>query len=239
MPHPDLLRAMPLLRALPEEALVGLPLTRIERQAGEAFFQQGDPGDSAWGVITGRVKIVKQSPRGRDVILEVVGAGEVFAAIAVLRGVPMPATAVALEAAACVRIPGPAFKETVSRHPDVSAKLLETVSRRLLDANLARLGLATEPVEVRLARSLVRMAGKFGVKRSGDNGAIVFTQAFTRQNLADLSGTTVETSIRIMSRWTRDGLVKSDASRLTILRPELLEQIAQGGDLCDGCHGCD
>lgn len=237
MSHPDLLfRAMPLLRALPAETLASLPVARVERQAGEAFFQQGDPGDSAWGVVTGRVKIVKQSPRGRDVILEVVGPGEVFAAIAVLRGVPMPATAVALEAAACVRIPGPAFKEAVTSHPEVSAKLLETVSKRLLDANASRLGLATEPVEVRLARSLIRMAGKFGVRRTGE---IVFTQAFTRQNLADLSGTTVETSIRIMSRWTRDGLVRSDASRLTILRPQVLEQIAQGGEMCEGCGGCD
>lgn len=224
MPHPDLLRALPVLRALPPSELARLPLQRVDREAGELFFSQGDPGDSAWGVITGRVKIVKQSARGRELILEVVGGGELFAAIAVLRGIPMPATAVALEPTACVRLEGAPFRELIGRHPELAIRILETISRRLLEANTARLGLATESVEVRLARSLLRMADKFGTRRSGE---IVFSQSFTRQNLADLAGTTVETTIRTMSRWTRDGLVRSDASRLTILLPEALALLAE------------
>lgn len=224
----DLFRAIPFLRQVPEEELATLNAQRVEREGGEVFFNQGDPGDAVYGVLTGRVKITKQSARGREVILEVVGPGEVFAAIAALRGIPMPATAVALEPTACVRVNGAAFKTIVDRRPDLASRMLETISRRLLEANTARLDLATEPVEARLARALLRLADKFGARR---NDEIVFTQAFTRQNLADLAGTTVETAIRTISRWTKDGIVRSDGGRLTILQPTELRRLveSQGG----------
>lgn len=225
--HPDLYRAFPFLRAVPEEELEPLDPQRIERSAGERFFVQGDPSDAAWGVITGRVKITKQSPKGREIILEVVGVGEVFAAVAVLRGIPLPATAIALEPTACLRVDGQKFRKVLERHPQVVTRILDTVSKRLLEAHSARLGLATEPVEVRLARSLLRLAGKFGVRRGKET---VFSQTVTRQNLADLSGTTVETAIRTMSRWTRDGIVRSDGGRLSIVRPDELRKLAELAD---------
>lgn len=219
----DLLRAFPFLRQISEEELATLRPERVERACAAAFFQQGDPGDAVYGVLTGRVKIAKQSARGRDVILEIVGPGEVFAAVAVMRRIPMPASAIALEATACIRVDGPAFKSIIDNRPDLASRVLEMVSRRLLEANASRLDLATEPVETRLARALLRLGVKFGSRRNG--GEVVFTQAFTRQNLADIAGTTVETAIRTLSRWSKDEIVRSDGGRLTILRPDELQRL--------------
>lgn len=221
--HQELFRAFPFLRNIPVEELERLKPERVEAPAGTDLFRQGDPGDSAWGVLTGRIKIVKMGSRGREVILEVIGPGELFAAIAVLRRIPMPASAVTLDTSACIKVKGPPFREVVEARPKLASRILETISRRLLEANTARLDLATEPVEARLARALLQLGGKFGAQR--ECGEVVFTQGFTRQNLADLAGTTVETTIRTISRWNREEIVASAGGRLVILQPQVLQEL--------------
>lgn len=219
----DLLRAFPFLRSVPAEEVEGVVASRVERRAGSSFFTQGDPGDAVYGILTGRVKIAKQSPGGRELILDVLGVGEPVGAIAVVRSIPMPASAVALEDAAMLRLSGEIFMGLMGRHPMVMMRFLEAISKRLVDANSARLGLATDHVETRLARALLRMAERFGANRGGE---VVFSQSFTRQNLAELAGTTVETAIRVMSRWSKGGILRSQQSRITVAQPEELRRIA-------------
>lgn len=219
----ELLRSMTVLRGVPSEELEALPVERIECGEGARLFSQGDPGDAVYGIVTGRVRIAKHARDGRELCLEVLGPGDIIAAVAVIRRCPMPASAVALERTACLRMPGDAFQRLRERHPVVAQRLLDVLSRRLVEAGCSRLCLATEPVEVRLAASLMRLADRFGAARGGE---LVFSQRFTRQNLADLAGTTVESAIRVMSRWTRDGLIHSHAGRITILQPEVMRRLA-------------
>ncbi len=219
-----LLRAFPFLRSVDPADLERLHATRVEREAGEPFFLQGDPGDAVYGVFTGRVKIAKQSPAGRELILDVLGPGEPIAVIPVVRKLPMPASAIAVEPAACLRIAGPLFLEVMGKQPQVIFRLLEAVSQRLMEANASRLTLATDAVEARLARALLRMAEKFGASRGGE---MIFSQRFTRQSLAELAGTTVESTIRVMSRWTKSGIVRTQSGRITVLEPERLQRLAE------------
>ena len=223
----QLRRAFPFLRGLAPAELERLNATRVERGAGEPFFLQGDPGDAVYGVLTGRVKIAKQSPAGRELILDVLGTGEPIAVIPVVRKLAMPATAIAVEATACVRIAGPVFLDVMSHHPLVILRVLEAVSQRLVEANASRLTLATDAVEARLARALLRMGEKFGADHAGE---MVFTQRFTRQSLAELAGTTVESTIRVMSRWTRDGIVRTQSGRITVVEPNRLQRLAEEPD---------
>lgn len=95
---------------------------------------------------------------------------------------------------------------------------------RLLDAGTSRLRLATSPVESRLAAALLRMADKFGEAHGGE---ILIRRTFTRQNLADLAGTTVETTIRIMGRWTSDRWIDTVAGQIRIRSPEELRHLAE------------
>jgi CRP-like cAMP-binding protein len=224
MEREQLLRAFPYLRSVDPDDAGRLQATRVERAAGEPFFLQGDPGDAVYGVLTGRVKIAKQSPTGRELILDVLGTGEPISVIPVVRRLPMPASAIAVEPAACLRIAGPVFLEVMGKHPQVILRVLEAVSQRLMEANASRLTLATDPVEARLAGALLRMGEKFGVSHAGET---VFTQRFTRQSLAELAGTTVESTIRVMSRWTRDGLVRTQNGRITVVDPARLQQLAE------------
>lgn len=218
------LRAMPILRAVPVEELAALPTERVERGAERLFFAQGSPADAAWGILTGRVRIVKSGRGGKAFCLDVLGPGDLVGVVALIRKVPMPAAAIAVEPTACLRIPEKEFRELLERHPQVGVRILEAMSRRLLAAGDSRLSLATDEVEVRVARALLRMAEKFGAER---NGEVVFSQTITRQNIADLAGTTVESTIRVMSRWTKSGLVRAVDSRITIARPDEIAKLAE------------
>ncbi len=222
-PTLELLRGMPLLRAVPATDLAELQVTRVERERGGSFFHQGDPGDAVYGIVTGRVRVVKQSPNGREVCLELLGTGDLIAALAVMRQIPFPASGVAAEDSLCVRVSADAFRRLVQRHPWLTTRILEVVSQRLLDASDSRLSLATEPVETRLAQVLLKLAEKYAVLQ-GDS--LIFAASLTRQQLADLAGTTVESTIRVMSRWTRDGLLRSCASRITVTDPSALRRLA-------------
>ena len=219
----ELVRAFPVLRAVPWEELAALPCERVERQAGEYFFEQDSPGDAAWGILTGRVSILKRAAGGRELCLEVLGPGDLVGAVAVMRRQKMPAAALALDDAACLRIPSGPFMQLLERHPQVPMRLLDLVSRRLMEAGRSRLELATEEVEARLARALLRLADKFGAQRGEE---IVFSQSFTRQNLADLAGTTVESAIRVLSRWTKAGFVRTSDGRIVVQDVDALAQRA-------------
>lgn len=223
----QLLRGYPLLRGIAADELRALGACAVTRRTGEAFFRQGDPDDHSYGVVSGRVRIVKQSAEGREFILDVLGEGELVGTVAVIRRTVMPASAVALEPTVACRIPGDPFRALVARQEGLSQRLLGELSRRLLDANQSRLNLATQPVEVRLARVLLRLARRFGHEQED---AIVFNREFTRRNLADLAGTTVESAIRTVSRWTKQGLLRSEASRITVIDPEALRRIASDED---------
>jgi len=221
----EIQQAFPLLRSLSEQELAGAPTRRVERAAGERFFDQGDPGDAVYGVVTGRVLISKQTPGGRELALDVFGPGGLISAVAVIRGIPMPASAVALEPTLCLHMDGEWFKKVMRANPGISALIMDEMMNRLIEAGNARLNLAANSVEVRLAVAMLRMAEKFGVPQ---NGEVWVGRTFTRQNLADLAGTTVETAIRVMSRWTRDGWIESHDSRIQIRQPAELARIAKG-----------
>lgn len=209
----EVLRAYPSFKPVPREDLLALGATRLERARGERFFQQDDPADAVYGIVSGRIRVVKQSPNGREVCLELLSVGELVAALAVLRNIPLPASGIAAEPTAVLRIPAERFRWLIQRHPWLSTRILDVVTQRLLDASESRLSLATEPVETRLAQTLLRLADKYAEERGEQ---LVFATSLTRQQLADLAGTTVETTIRILSKWTRMGMITSCSSRITV-----------------------
>lgn len=220
----ELLRNFPLLDALDEGEIQAAGLAIVERDGGEYFFRQGDPGEAVYGLVSGRLQVSKQSLDGKDFVLDVFGPGELVAAVAVLQGIPMPASAKALEPSVCLRIDGTWFRDVTRRHPHLAMRTLDVMMSRLLESGTSRLRLATASAEARLAAVLLRMAEKFGEERDGE---ILLRRTFTRQNLADMAGTTVETTIRIMSRWTRERWIDTEAGRIRIRNPAELRHLAE------------
>lgn len=190
---------------------------------GQLLFAEGDPPEHLFNVALGRVKIVKMLPGGREMILELLGAGDPVGAIAVYEERPYPASAVALEDVTCVLVRRGALFALLESCPTLARGLLAGLSMRLVQLT-QRLGeVAGGRVEARFAQLFLKLADRLGQPRA--QGTFV-PLPLSRQDLADLTGTTIETSIRIMSRWGKDELVHTDRSGFLIPARAKLEQLA-------------
>ena len=167
------------------------------------------------------MKIVKAAP-DRDLILEILGPGEPVGAVAVFEQRPFPATAVALEPSGTISIPEREFFRLVEKRPEITRRLLAGLTMRLMALN-RRLADMTGSVEYRAARLFSTLAERAGQKR---DGGVWIPMHLSRQEIADLVGTTIETAIRIMSRWQKDGLVETEKDGFLILRPDALRALA-------------
>lgn len=218
------LPASPIFHGLSEHDLAPLvPHVRVvEFSRGAVVFAEGDPADRLYFVAAGRVKVCRVSPGGDERILCVFGAGDPLGAVAVYEGKPFPATAVALEASTCLAIERIAFFALLERSPTLVRGLLLGLTRRLVELT-GRLGdLTGGRVEQRVARVFVKLANEVG--RPGSDG-IVIPMRLTRQELADLTGTTVETAIRIMSRWGKQRILRTEPTGFVVLDAEALGRI--------------
>lgn len=221
------LRSNPVFATLPSneiEALAGA--SREDAYAAREYvFLEGDRAQWLCVVASGRVKIVKHSSAGRDVVLEILGPGEIFGGVAVIEKRPYPAAAQALEPTAVLKIPADALIAASERHPVVIKELALMIGRRLRDAHDSVKSLSVDPVEARLAAALYRLAERDGTRTKA---GLILPFHLTRQNLADMTGTTVETAIRVVSRWLKAGLVSADGGRLLIVDTAALADIAAG-----------
>jgi CRP/FNR family transcriptional regulator len=213
--------AIPILATLTAENRAALsPLCELRAyEKGEALFEEGQPAGSFHFLFVGRVKIVKAAP-DRDLILEILGPGEPVGAVAVFEGQPFPATAVALEPSGTVMIPAREFFQLTERHPEITRRLLAGLTRRLMALN-RRLADMTGSVDYRVARLFATLAERLGRKRA--DGVFVPLH-LSRQEIADLVGTTVETAIRVMTRWQKEGIVATEPDGFLIRRIEALRE---------------
>jgi CRP/FNR family transcriptional regulator len=214
------LRSSPVFAGLPAGDLASLAAVARREQVGarQYIFSEGDPARWFCLVVAGRVKIVRQSRTGKEVVVEILGPGEPFGGVAVLERRPYPASAQATEPSVVVKIPQDAVILMAERHPSIMREMALMIGRRLRAAHDAVKSLAIDPAEARLAATVLRLA----------DGGSALPFHVTRQTLADMSGTTVETAIRIMSRWQRAGIVQEEGGRLTLADPEAVQALAEG-----------
>jgi CRP-like cAMP-binding protein len=223
----QLLRATTIFRRLSGEDARQLASVATVRAygRGDVLFTEGEPPDWLFTLVEGRVKVFKTTPRGADVILEIFGPGDPVGAVAVYESRPYPASAVALEPSTCVAIPRQAFFRLLESHPTLVRGLLIGLTHRLMELTNRLAELSGSRVEARLARFFVKMARTMGQTR----GAGTFIPlALSRQELADMVGTTVETSIRVMSRWGKQGIVVTAPDGFAIAELATLEHLAEG-----------
>jgi CRP-like cAMP-binding protein len=221
----EILQSVPLYRRIPAEDLRRLAAaTGVRRYAkGETIFSEGDLGEVFFTIAEGRVKIFKMTPAGKDVILEIFGAGDPLGALAVYEDRPYPASAVALEDTLCLLIRQQDFYALLEAHPSLVRSLLLGMTRRLVELTNRLAELTGGRVEPRIARLFLKLADQMG--RPVPDGLLIPLH-LSRQELADLTGTTIETCIRIMSRWGKEGIVRTEKDGFVLLDRPALEAVA-------------
>jgi CRP-like cAMP-binding protein len=227
MEGPDLLAKAPLFAALSaaERAKLGRQLVRRAYGREDYLFFEGDPADSLVFVAEGRVKLVKHSEGGRDTILATFGPGQIVGEVGVLIGEAYPASAQALEPTVTLSLRRSEYVSLIRSHPDLAWALIVELGRRLQAAHEQMRSLAVEKVERRVARVLLRMASSAGKRLEG--GAVLITLPLSRQDIADMAGTVLETAIRTMSKFQKEGLLETREGRITLLQPHKLVAIAE------------
>jgi CRP-like cAMP-binding protein len=223
------LRQRPVFAGLPAREIEELATVAVEEshRVRAYIFLESDPSRWFYLVKSGHVKIVRHSKTGKDVVLELLGPGEVFGGVAVIEKRPYPAAAQATEPTVVVKIPAGPVIALADRHPAFIKEMALMIGRRLRAAHDSVKSLAVDPVEARLAAALLRLAEREGTRgKSGDGVTLPFH--LTRQSLADMTGTTVETTIRILSRWLRDGLLVDEGGRLVLTDREGMTALAEG-----------
>lgn len=221
----DLLRRTPVYRNLSPDDRVRLgSVARVRAyQRGDVIFEEGTPSDHFYTIASGRVKIYKMTPSGKDVILEIFGPGDPFGAVAAYEGRPFPATATALEDTICLAVTRKAFFDLLEHHPSLVRGLLLGLTHRLIELTNRLAELTGGRVEPRVARLFLKLADEAGRPERG--GAFI-PMPLSRQELADMTGTTIETCIRIMSRWGKQDLVKTEKDGFVLLDRKALELLA-------------
>ncbi len=214
--------SIPLLASLRKEdrEAVG-PLCRIRGfEKGETIFREGEPADRIYFVYMGRVKVVKAAGE-RDIIIEILGPGEPVGAVAVFEGRPFPASAITLEPSSIVSIPEREFFALLEKRPEMMRRLLAGLTYRLMMVN-KRLADMTGSAEERAARLFLTLADRVGLPKGG---GVTIPLTLSRQEIADLIGTTLETAIRLMSRWQKDELLLTEKNGFVIPRVGELRQV--------------
>jgi len=220
------LRHVPFFRDLGETELARV--ARVARfrklERGAYFFHEGDPATALYVLAEGRVRLNQVSAEGQQVLLRFVAAGEPFGWIGSLGGSQYPASAEAVEDCAALYWDNETMVGLMERHPPLAMAALRMLARQVQELQERYRELATERVERRIARALLRLSSQTGRQVPG---GILLDVRLSRQDLAEMTGTTLYTVSRILSRWEQAGLVKSRRERVLITRPEGLVNVAE------------
>ena len=184
---------------------------------GQYAFWEGDVPDYFYILISGRIKVLKHSSQGKEVIIAFFGPGEMFGEVAVFEDKVYPASAQAAVDSQVAAIRKDDLLSFLATQPQVVLRIINILGGRLREAQGRLKDLAGERVEQRLARTLLMLSAKLGA-----------SLPFTRQEIADMAGTTTETAIRILGRLKGGGIISSTRGEITILNQDKLRLLSEG-----------
>lgn len=207
---------------------MGKLFTEEKYNRDDYIFFEGDKPEWLYLIKEGKVKLVKHSDTGKDVILQVYVPGELFGETSLFDHKPYSASAQAMESTVVMKLSRHDFMQFFGRHPFVATEMIMQLGRQLQEAHTTIKSLAVDRVEQRIASILLKLADKIGVAEAG---GILLNLALTRQDLADMAGTTVETAIRVMSRFSKKKIIKSLQGKVLLLKPDVLKRISAGKEL--------
>lgn len=215
----QIIKSSPIFNNLDDKELYDLTNLAVQRNflTDEFIFWEGDIPEWFYMIAEGNVKVLKHSSLGREFIISFFGPGEMFGEVAVFGNKPYPASAQAVTETKVVGIKKEKLLIFLNSHPRVALIIINILGERLRDAQSRLRDLAGERIEQRLASVLMMLSAKIGT-----------TLPFTRQEIADMVGTTIETVIRTTSRLKERRIIRSLRGKIIILDKEKLRLLSEG-----------
>lgn len=210
-----------LFNNLPSEAIheIAAASTLKTFEAKQSIFLEGDEGAYSYVVHSGRIAMIKSSLNGREMIVELLPAGEAFGIVVVVEQRTYPLSARAQSESEVIAIPRSIIKQLTQKYPQILQDVLKIVSTRLQSSHNISRAIAHDSVELRIAATLVALISKMDTAESK-------TIFIGRQELADLVGTTIETASRVCKQLEKDGILDlKTVGKLVVTDFSALQQI--------------
>lgn len=217
---------VPFFQDLSEEELqqVHKKFNATHFEEGETIYYQSETATLLRVVVEGKIKLIHQTLKGKDILLEMLKSGEFFGSLSALGDEVYNETAQAQTNSCVLAIGLKDFREILSEFPAVALSVLDITAKRLASSNDKIRQLTTLSVEKRLANILIALSDKFGEK--SEKGLLI-QLPLSRKDLADMSGTSEETASRIMSGFQQEGIIKTGRKWVAILDREELESLLE------------
>lgn len=196
------------------------PLVRRHYPRAATIIEGGRRAEILQTIVKGTAKLVTLTRCGRAVGLEVIGPGSPLGVESIVENAPFAVSVVSLEEMTCAVVPRGAVLALLNQRPWLIRELVSEAHERLVALMDRIVKLAGMRVEARFAHLFLTLADRFGHR---ENGTIVVAVPLLRQDLADFAGTALETSIRVMSRWEKQGIVRRDGRGFVIENRKRLE----------------
>ncbi len=196
-------------------------------EGGRVFFREDDPASAFFVLDSGSVKLTQLTAEGHQVVLRILGPGDAFGGVAAFGGATYPITAEAVIDASAMEWPGDVMARLMERHPRLALNALRFVAARLHELQVQYRQLATEKVDRRVARALLRLVQQAG--RRVESGVLI-DLPLSRDDIAQMTGTTLYTVSRIISRLEGEGIVEAGRQRMVIRNPHGLLKVADDID---------
>jgi CRP/FNR family transcriptional regulator len=216
----------PLFAALDADSAATLEATLTTRTLARSHvvFREGDDGDRLFIVIDGKVKISRAAADGRENLLAVLGAGEMFGELSLFDPGPRTATVTTVTEATLASLDHDDLRPLMADRPDVSVQLLQALAQRLRRTNEAMADLVFTDVPGRVAKALLDLAEKFG---TAEADGLRVRHDLTQEELAQLVGASRETVNKALSEFAHRGWLRIEGRSVLLMDPDRLARRAR------------
>jgi CRP-like cAMP-binding protein len=225
-PDPSVLRGSELFAGLSDEALAEVLARGQTRRLAKGVhaFVQGDPGATCHTLLHGRVKLAQTRPDGAHSFLRYVSPGETYGTVAALTGLPFPWDATAVVDSVEAVWTAEVMRELMKRFPEIAIRCAAAAGGWIIELQTRLNEISVERVEQRIARAVARLARQAG-RRTAAGVEIDFP--ITRQELAEMTGSTLHTVSRTLAAWDARGVTESSRRHLVVRQPHALIAMAE------------
>ena len=191
---------------------------------GTTIFEEGEPGDRLYIITSGKIKLARHAPDGRENLLTVMGPSDMFGELSIFDPGPRTSSAVCVTEVTAATMNSEMLKQWVADHPAIAQQLLRVLARRLRRTNANLADLIFTDVPGRVAKTLLQLANRFG---SQEGGALRVNHDLTQEEISQLVGASRETVNKALATFAHRGWIRLEGKSVLIVDTEHLARRAR------------
>jgi len=195
----------------------------------EVLYHQGQRASHFFVLLNGCFKVMQNTAEGEQVVVRFCHDGEIMGMACAMALSHYPATVTAVQESTYLAWPNVVWSDFIHIAPQINALVWQTLGQRLQQAHQRIQELQASAASQRVARTLLRLMAQSGKKAEGE---VDLDFPLTREDIAQMSGTTLFTVSRLLSQWKRQGIIEGGRKHIVLLQPRLLADLAH----CSGIH---